>query len=475
MDYNVNVATAGTYTVNFRVATTNTGVQFQLRKADGTSLTTVTVPNTGWWQTYQTISAQVTLPAGQQTLRIVTTDAKGSGWNINWWEVVAASTPPPPPPPSPTPTPSTSTIRVEAENYTAMSGVQSEVTGDPGGGLDVGWQENNDWMDYSVNVAAAGTYTVNFRAATPNAGAQFQLRNASGTVLATITLPNTGGWQTYQTLSAQVTLPAGQQTLRIVTTDAKVTGWNLNWWEIAGATTATPPPATTTSINIEAESYTNMSGIQTETTGDAAGGGKNVGWQETNDWMDYSVNIPSAGTYTVNFRVATVNTGVQFQVRNAAGTALTTVTVPNTGWWQTYQTVSAQITLPAGQQTLRIITTDAKGTGWNFNWWQITNSTTSAMSIGKATDITSVLSTALDIFPASVTERFALKVDNTLTGMMQVVVKDAAGTVKKTFSVAKSASGATQTYLSASGLSAGAYTLTVTMGSWSETTKLVKL
>jgi hypothetical protein len=356
-----------------------------------------------------------------------------------------------------------------------MSGIQTENTGDPtGGGKNVGWQENNDWMDYSVNVATAGTYTINFRAATPNTGVQFQLRNASGTSLATVTVPNTGGWQTYQTFSAQVTLPAGQQTLRIYTTDAKVSGWNINWWEIAGAT-ATPPPSTTFTTHIEAENYSAMSGIQTENTGDPTGGGKNVGWQENNDWMDYSVNIPSAGTYTVNFRAATPNTGVQFQLRNASGTSLATVTAPNTGGWQTYQTFSTQVTLPAGQQTIRIYTTDAKVSGWNINWWEITNSNASATSISKVTDITSSITTSIDIFPASITDRFALKVDNTLTGNMLVEIKDATGAVKKTFNVTKSAAGATQTYLSASDLTAGEYTLQVTMGTWKQTTRLLKL
>ncbi|HWJ91638.1 MAG TPA: carbohydrate-binding protein, partial [Flavisolibacter sp.] len=450
---------------------TNTGVQFQLRNASGTSLATVTVPNTGWWQTYQTVSAQVTLPAGQQTLRIVTTDAKGSGWNINWWEIAGATaTPPPPPPPA-----TTGTLRIEAESYTAMSGIQTETTGDAaGGGLNVGWQENNDWMDYSVNVAAAGTYTVNFRVATTNTGVQFQLRNASGTALATVTVPNTGWWQTYQTISAQVTLPAGQQTLRIVTTDAKGSGWNINWWEIVGTATPPPPPATTTSIKIEAESYTAMSGIQTENTGDA-GGGLNVGWQENNDWMDYSVNVPAAGTYTVNFRVATTNTGVQFQLRNSSGTSLATVTVPNTGWWQTYQTVSAQVTLPAGQQTLRIVTTDAKGSGWNINWWQITNNTSTGQAVKLATSGgTEVFSESIEVFPNPVTDRFFLKVDNNQTGMMNIEISDMTGKVQKQFSVIKQSSGSTQTYLPAGALAPGSYVVKVNMSGWTGTAKLIK-
>jgi hypothetical protein len=86
---------------------------------------------------------------------------------------------------------------------------------------------------------------------------------------------------------------------------------------------------------IEAESFTSMNGIQTETTADT-GGGLNVGWTDTGDWLNYTVNVQSSGTYTVGFRVASINPASQLQLRNAAGTVLTTVNVPNTGGWQTW-------------------------------------------------------------------------------------------------------------------------------------------
>src|SRR5207247_1184064 len=82
--------------------------------------------------------------------------------------------------------PPTLPAKVEAENFSAMSGIQTENTADAGGGQNVGWQETGDWMEYDINVATAGTYTVNFRVASVVAGAQFQLRKADGTVLATV-------------------------------------------------------------------------------------------------------------------------------------------------------------------------------------------------------------------------------------------------------------------------------------------------
>lgn len=126
-----------------------------------------------------------------------------------------------------------------------------------------------------------------------------------------------------------------------------------------------PPPTQTIPGTLQAEGYASMNGIQTEATSDT-GGGSNVGWIDANDWLDYAVNVTTAGTYTVSFRVASPNTGGQVQLRIGA-TVLATATVPNTGNWQGWTTVTAAATLPAGTQTLRVY---AATGGYNLNWIQ---------------------------------------------------------------------------------------------------------
>ncbi len=148
--------------------------------------------------------------------------------------------------PSPTPGPTATPIppaaipgQIEAENWSAMSGVQTEETSDNGGGLNVGWIDLNDWMDYSVNVASTATYSAEYRVASPNTTGTFDLRRGS-TVLGSYTVPNTGGWQAWTTVSGNVNLTAGVQTLRIFTTGG---GWNLNWLRFSTTgPTATPTP-----------------------------------------------------------------------------------------------------------------------------------------------------------------------------------------------------------------------------------------
>lgn len=120
---------------------------------------------------------------------------------------------------------------------------------------------------------------------------------------------------------------------------------------------------------IQAENYNNMNGVRTETTSDN-GGGLNVGYINNGDWMDYNVNVATAGTYNVNFRVAARTNNIKFDVRSG-NSVLTSVNSNATGGWQNWKTVSATLTLPAGPQTLRILAT---GNGWNINWMQFTNS-----------------------------------------------------------------------------------------------------
>jgi len=474
MDYNLNLASAGTFALNFRVASFFSGAKFQLKKTDGTVLATVTVPNTGSFQSWVTVSAQVTLPAGPQTVRIVTTNANG-GWNINWWEIAgAASAPQPAPLPLPLPSPVTSSMKIEAEDYLQMWGIQTENTLDASGGMNVGWQDNGDWMDYSVNLSSAGSYAVHFRVASYYGGSQVQIRNAAGNVIGSFVVPTTGQFQNWTTVSTSLTLPAGLQVLRIYTVEASG-GWNINWWEIADAEEGSAPPVTEQpfSSRIEAESYTQMSGIKTEPTLDG-GGGLNVGWQDTGDWMDYSVNLAQAAIYTLNFRVASFFNGAQFQLRNSAGTVLTSVTVPYTGSFQNWQTVSVQVPLPAGQQTLRIFTSNANG-GWNINWWEITLSpATSGRSVGTMSSQSNPDERPVAIFPNPAADKLVVGIDKEVEGVVRIEIFDLRGIRLAEQSFTKNGKLPFQPVIRIAQLPKGSYLLRVSQGQYVKTARFIK-
>jgi endoglucanase len=127
---------------------------------------------------------------------------------------------------------------IQAEGFCQMAGVQTETTTDAGGGLDVGYIDANDWMGYKVNVPSAGTYTIQYRVASQSGGGSIRLEKlGGGTVFGTIAVPSTSGWQTWTTISHNVTLAAGQQDIAIVATAA---GFNINWFSISGGSSGPP-------------------------------------------------------------------------------------------------------------------------------------------------------------------------------------------------------------------------------------------
>ena len=109
-------------------------------------------------------------------------------------------------------------------------------------GYDVGWVAAGEWLNYSVNVASAGSYMAEFRVASSGQGGTFHLEMNGTNVTGTMTVPNTGGWQNWQTLSTTVSLAAGAQTARLVMdTGGSAAVGNFDWMQFT-ATTATPAP-----------------------------------------------------------------------------------------------------------------------------------------------------------------------------------------------------------------------------------------
>jgi endoglucanase len=274
---------------------------------------------------------------------------------------------------------------IQAESYCSMSGIQTENTTDAGGGQNVGWIDAGDWLSYSINAPSSGTYTVQYRIASMSGGGTIKLEKQGGSVsYGTIAVPSTGGWQNWQTITQTIQLPAGQQNIAIAAVGG---GFNLNWFSMTGGSGGF-------SQTIQAESYAVMSGVQTEATSDN-GGGSNVGWIDTNDWMKYAgISIPSMGLYVFEYRIASPNsTGILSQDLNAGAIQLGTINIPNTGGWQNWQTISRAVTLNAGTYDFGIF---AKAGGWNINWWKISSAAGGRIASSESTEVNE---NALTVYP----------------------------------------------------------------------------
>ncbi len=125
---------------------------------------------------------------------------------------------------------------------------------------------------------------------------------------------------------------------------------------------------------IEAENYTDMYGIQTETCSE---GTLDVGYFDSGDYMDYNINVGTAGSYEVDFRIA-CNSPVGTIQLQENGSVLGSLTPYITGGWQNWSTQSIDVNLPAGAQTLRVY---SAGSGWNLNYLNFQQVTGSASDL----------------------------------------------------------------------------------------------
>ena len=119
--------------------------------------------------------------------------------------------------------------KIEAEKFTAMSGIQTETTSDTGGGTNVGHFETGDFIEFKIKAATAGNYTIDYRLASQTGSTGFDVL-IDDVVVDTIDLAATGGWQTYITKTGKsFAMTAGNHTLRFRSIGKE---WNLNWFEI---------------------------------------------------------------------------------------------------------------------------------------------------------------------------------------------------------------------------------------------------
>lgn len=147
---------------------------------------------------------------------------------------------------------------IRAESFASESGARLEGTADTGGGRNVGWLANGDWMRYAgINLHRAGQLTTTIRvAAATNAGGTIELHadSASGPLLATFAITATGGWQKWVSLPHRgaVTVNGAHDVFILLRSEHHSDFVNINWFAFGtGATPgttgqpATGAPATT--------------------------------------------------------------------------------------------------------------------------------------------------------------------------------------------------------------------------------------
>ncbi len=246
------------------------------------------------------------------------------------------------------------------------------------GGYTIGWIAAGEWVNYTVNVGVAGDYTATIRVASPNGGGSLHIGfNGPSAVWTTVSIPATGGWQTWTSVTVPVTLGAGVQQITLLFDTA---GFNVSAMDIEGAGSQTSggglspysgAPVALPGVVRAAEFDNGGEGVSyhDSTPGNSGGsfrstdvdiegssdGGLDVGWTAPGEWLNYTVNVGTAGAYTVQLRVASPNGAAIHVGFNGPSNVWTSLAVPATGGWQSWTTVSMPATLGAGVQQITLL------------------------------------------------------------------------------------------------------------------------
>jgi hypothetical protein len=139
--------------------------------------------------------------------------------------------------------------------------------------------------------AGATSFTARVASATSGGRIELRLDGTGGTVVGTCTVPATGGWQTWTTVTCPVSGATGTHDLYLRFTGGSGTLFNVNWWQFAG--TAGGNLLT----NGDAEGGTTGwgvfgSGTLSSETGTVHGGGRSLGiGGRTASWNGPSQNV----------------------------------------------------------------------------------------------------------------------------------------------------------------------------------------
>ncbi|MFC5530555.1 carbohydrate-binding protein [Cohnella yongneupensis] len=251
-----------------------------------------------------------------------------------------------------------------ASGYTSQSGIQLETSTE--GGQNVAFVDNGDYIAFTNTDFGTGTSTFSARVASAASGGSIEVRidSLTGTLAGTCTVPGTGGWQNWTTVSCNVSNITGVHTMYLKFTGGAGNLFNILWFKFAASAVVFN--------QIEAESFNTQSGIQTEATSDT-GGGLNVGFIDNGDYLSFNnINFGSSGATSVQMRVASNASGGNVEVRldSLSGTLASTCAVPGTGGWQNWTTVNCAVTTITGTHTVFLKFTGGTGNLFNINWFK---------------------------------------------------------------------------------------------------------
>jgi hypothetical protein len=121
--------------------------------------------------------------------------------------------------------------KIESEEFSVNNGFSvQELSQNPRNDY-LGYTDAGDYVDYEVFVEENSNWEVNLNVSAnwdSELGLYLVYEDGTETELATLTIANTGGWFTYNTISTNISLPMGYSTIRM---KALNDGFNIDWMD----------------------------------------------------------------------------------------------------------------------------------------------------------------------------------------------------------------------------------------------------
>jgi hypothetical protein len=312
-----------------------------------------------------------------------------------------------------------SSLTLEAEDASTNQNVFNDSSASAGQAVD--WARSGT-LDWQVNAPSAGYYTINIGYALAN-GSRWLNVEVNGSDTKRVDFPNTGNWGNYANKTVTVRLSVGQNTVSLVKSNGtgpnidnlKMSSAPSDWIKCAdegqtcngisnslvGGTIrygvpgkwayrygvqvssstgfacnnvlsefGDPAPGQVKACYISDELYPSRklllrleaedaSTNQNVFNDSSASLGKAVDWARSGT-LDWQVNAPSAGNYTINIGYALAN-GSRWLNVEVNGSDTKRVDFPSTGNWRNYADKSVTIRLSAGQNTVSLVKSNGSG------------------------------------------------------------------------------------------------------------------
>ncbi|RFM33960.1 PQQ-dependent sugar dehydrogenase [Chitinophaga silvisoli] len=137
------------------------------------------------------------------------------------------------------------------DNSTGNAGNQYRTTEDVDlencaeGGFNIGYVAAGEWLEYTIDVTTAAQYTLSVRVANPGAAKTMHVELDGQNISGNITVPATGGFQAWQTVS--VTTPVLSKGVKVLRVSLDATDFNVNYLTFALAGSIEGPVVSLTS------------------------------------------------------------------------------------------------------------------------------------------------------------------------------------------------------------------------------------